>query len=127
MEPLLSIRLKWIDLIASGSKTVELRKSFPDYSGRAWVYSCSPVKRIVGWMEVDHVEHLPVEDLWERLGSFSCVPKDMFDNYYSKSQGGVGLVLNAWHWLPEPVELKDIGFKAPPQSWRWIDEKILLD
>lgn len=127
MEPLLSIRPKWIDLIASGSKTVELRKSFPDYSGRAWVYSCSPVKRIVGWMEVDHVEHLPVEDLWERLGSFSCVPKDMFDNYYSKSHGGVGLVLNTWHWLPEPVELKDIGLKSPPQSWRWIDEKILLD
>lgn len=127
MEPLLSIKPKWIDLIASGSKTVELRKAFPDYSGRAWVYSCSPVKRIVGWMEVDHVEHLPVEDLWERLGSSSCVPKEMFDNYYSRSYGGVGLVLNAWHWLPEPVELKDIDLKAPPQSWRWIDEKILLD
>lgn len=125
MEPLLSIKPKWIDLIASGSKTVELRKSFPEYSGRAWVYSCSPVKKIVGWMEIAHVEHDAPQRLWERLGALSCVPKEMFDCYYAGRSSGSGLVLGAWKWLSEPVSLERIGFKSPPQSWRWLDEKIL--
>lgn len=31
---LISIRPRWVEKIASGRKTVELRKSFPDCSGK---------------------------------------------------------------------------------------------
>lgn len=126
-EILISIKPKWVELIASGRKTVELRKSFPNYAGNVWVYSCSPVKKIAGRMVVRDIARMAPDDLWNALGGVSCVTKEQYDSYYAGRSVAVGLVIEAWQPLRESVPLSRIGLRLPPQSWRWIDAPLALE
>lgn len=126
LVPLISIRPKWADLIASGRKTVELRKSLPFWVGRMWVYSTSPVQKITGWMDVSTVRHMPLDELWEAVKDLSCVDRQAFDSYYSGKSLGCGAWISKWNPLCKPLSLQDIGLKRPPQSWQWIEEDVVL-
>lgn len=53
---LLSVKPKWAELIISGEKTVELRKSnFPDHVKKIVIYATKPVGEIVGIVEVSGI------------------------------------------------------------------------
>lgn len=121
LVPLISIKPKWVQRIASGEKTAELRKSLPLWSGRMWVYETAPVKRISGWMDVAKVDWLRVSDLWEAVKDKACVERQAFDAYYGSRALGCCAWIREWHSLPEPISLAAIGLKRPPQSWQWID------
>ena len=126
-EVLISIRPKWTALIASGRKTVELRKSLPFWSGRMWVYETAPVKRIGGWMDVAKVDWLRVSDLWKAVKDKACVERQDFDAYYGSRALGCCAWIREWHPLPEPVSLEAVGLKRPPQNWQWIDRDAVLE
>ena len=123
---LISIRPRWVEKIASGEKRAELRKMLPVWSGRMWVYETAPVKAIVGSMDIEKVERLPVEELWEAVKDASCVGHEEFLAYYKDAKEGYAAWIAGWHPLQKPIRLSELGLKLPPQSWQWIEEDVLL-
>ena len=123
---LISIRPRWVEKIASGEKRAELRKMLPAWSGRMWVYETAPVKAIVGSMDIEKVERLPMAELWEAVKDASCVGREEFLAYYKDAMEGYAAWIAGWHPLQKPIRLSELGLKLPPQSWQWIEEDVLL-
>lgn len=62
---LLSIKPKYADLILAGSKTVELRRSWPSNDvGVMIIYSSAPVQRLTGVALVNEIKECDFEALW---------------------------------------------------------------
>lgn len=63
---LLSIRPKYADLILAGSKTVELRRSWPSNDiGVMVIYSSAPVQRLTGIALIKEIKECNLESLWQ--------------------------------------------------------------
>ena len=62
---LLSIKPKYADLILAGTKTVELRRSWPSNDvGVMVIYSSAPVQRLTGIALVTEIKECSLEELW---------------------------------------------------------------
>jgi predicted transcriptional regulator len=63
---LLSIKPKYADLILVGSKTVELRRSWPSNDvGVMIIYSSAPVQRLTGVALIKEIRECDFETLWK--------------------------------------------------------------
>ena len=63
---LLSIKPKYADLILDGSKTVELRRSWPSNDiGVMIIYSSAPVQRLTGVALIKEIRECDFDTLWE--------------------------------------------------------------
>lgn len=123
---LLSIRPRFVELIFSGSKRIELRRSRPRVKAGdlVFVYASSPTMALVGAFEISGlVEETPAA-IWRKWGGQSGITKAEFDDYFDGREVGFGLVIaHAWR-LPSPVKLSSLrkrqaGFH-PPQSYHYL-------
>ncbi|WP_413892955.1 ASCH domain-containing protein [Candidatus Skiveiella danica] len=63
---LLSIKPKYADLILAGSKTVELRRSWPSNDiGVMIIYSSAPVQRLTGVALIREIRECDFDTLWK--------------------------------------------------------------
>jgi predicted transcriptional regulator len=131
IDIILSIHPKWAEKIYSGEKTIEVRKTEPDWFKSApdhrpliYLYETSPVKRITGlvffkWVSNFDKRRLKAPQLHFAKHVFeeSCLTAKELIKY----SGGKDL----YFW-----ELKDpFKFDTPqdikgsvPQSWRYLEE-----
>lgn len=120
---LLSIKPKYADLILAGSKRVEFRRSWAAQNVRVIVlYASSPVKMIVGAVEVDEVIVGSPSSLWktctERGGGLTR--KELMSYFAGKSKG-VAVLLGKVIKPVENVKPTDvINNFVPPQSFRYL-------
>jgi len=123
---LLSIKPKYADLILTGSKQVEFRRSWAAQDvGLIVLYSSSPIQKIVGIVEVDSVVMSSPTSLWktctEKGGGLTR--KELRSYFAGKSKGFAVLLGNvfepATHIDPADVFCKFI----PPQSFRYLDSE----
>ena len=128
---LLSIKPKFALQIIEGKKTIELRRKFPIekvIGGFAFIYASSPLQKIIGYVLIENVSFLAIDDIWYQYGKQSKVQKDFFDRYYSNIS--YGFVVHLKNPLPLKrhicvKELKDKYGILPPQSYRYLSEEVL--
>jgi len=129
----LSIHPKWAELIYSGKKTAELRKSFPkDFDpelDRVYLYETAPVKKVTGFFLLEHghdEEELQCSDeLFDDVSKKSCVPRKQIDEYFKSGNGK----LEIWRIrtavkFDAPFELHE---KRAPQSWMYASVGYMED
>ena len=123
---LVSIQPKYVDLILSGAKRVELRRRFD--AGAAGcpmlIYATLPVGAVVGWTTVQTVQHLPLEELWSKVGDFAAVNRADFLSYFSGLTHGYGLELGSVERYRSQVSLSELRYihsVSPPQSYRYLE------
>lgn len=132
----ISIRPKWCDLILSGEKTDEIRKTRPEpvhWPQRVLIYKTGGTgiigefrlrkcRFIQAWIDIDGEKHLG-----NTLGLRHCLEdEELFKYLYRKPKPGKQYS-GGWAWhidnlivYDEPVRLELMcGFKRPPQSWRY--------
>jgi predicted transcriptional regulator len=120
---LLSIKPKYADLILSGSKRVEFRRSWAAQEVSVIVlYSSSPIQKIVGTVEVSEVVIASPTSLWktctERGGGLT---RDELRSYFTGKPQGVAVMLGKVSASADHVEPSDvIGNFVPPQSFRYL-------
>ena len=117
---LLSLKPQWWELMRSGEKTLEIRKSRPreiELPARVLVYLPKPEGRIVGEFVVDHFVKT---DKPGGLVKKSKVPLWQLEEY---AQGGL---LYGWkvndvveYDIPQPLE--SVGVEHAPQSWMYAE------
>lgn len=129
---LLSIRKRWLDHIASGEKTIELRKSTPQKLKMPFVALCYETManggagKVVGVLCVNEILALSLdmfddaenEDI-ARAQRESLVAYENMRVYLGKSKRIYGW--NVWDYTPIPgLTLAELGVERAPQSWQYI-------
>ncbi len=120
---LISIKPKYTDLIVAGSKTVELRRSWPPNDVHAMViYSSAPVQKLVAIAYIDRLEEKDLEGLWDiaqRHGG--GVSREELAEYLAGKKSGFGLMIKSVDVAECQVDPKQLfpDF-TPPQSFLYL-------
>jgi len=124
-----SVRPIYAAKIIDGSKTVELRRRFPDSvaaGSLALIYSSSPVQAIIGYARIKEVRRLPVRQIWQHFREAACIEKVDFEQYFAGLKQGYAILLEKPRRARKQVKATDLqqefGF-TPPQSFRYVGEE----
>lgn len=137
---LISIQPKWCELIASGKKTVEVRKNKPKLETpfKCYIYQ-TKCGNVIGEFVCDEIERFSIDPLYDnitlsRMSFFSCVPTPQLQDYAS------GYCLYGWRIsnlviYDKPKELSEfsglrktkfglepVSLTRTPQSWCYVEE-----
>lgn len=131
---LLSIHPNWAELIYSGEKQVEWRKSIPmtaDENTRVYLYETSPVRKVTGYFMWDCVYICDTYkcDKYTPLVMMGKVPLDELHKYQGIGYQATESCLVAWKVgkvvrFDKPFTLADFNRKRAPQSWCYTDINI---
>ena len=124
---ILSLKPRYSEVILSGSKTVELRRTEPKIRvpTRALIYATTPVKALVGTCIVESVITDTLAVLWEAHGSRTGLRHAEFRSYFDGRDVGSALLLSGARRFARQVPLADLRasrcIDRPPQSYSYID------
>ena len=124
---ILSLKPRYAEMILSGSKTVELRRTEPKIRvpTRALIYATTPVKALVGTCIVESVLTDRLAVLWKAHGSRTGLRHGEFRSYFEGRDVGSALVLSEACRFARQVPLADLRanrcMDRPPQSYAYID------
>ena len=142
---IISIRPKWCEEIASGEKTIEVRKTKPkiDVPFKCYIY-CTKNKETNDLLEW-HINGNIIKMNGKVIGEFVCnyvetmkYPHNGLVDIVDERESCVsareliqysnGSLLYAWHISALKIydklkELSEFGLKRPPQSWQYVEEE----
>ncbi|MBQ3716634.1 MAG: ASCH domain-containing protein [Fibrobacter sp.] len=122
-EILMSIHHKWAQLIYSGEKTLELRKTAPKgfEKGEIKVYLYeTDLKSITGVISVNFC-HI-ITEITPKIVENSCLSLEEIEQYKAKGRGK----LYGWEicgvdeYGPDWLYPEDLHIKRAPQSWQFV-------
>jgi type I restriction enzyme S subunit len=124
MDVLLSIKPKYMKSIIEGKKRYEFRKRMFKNCGinLIYIYSSSPVKKIVGTFEIGGILEDHPNDLWDAVKEFAGIDnRDFFSYFEGKSRAFAIKIQNLQEFKDsiDPYETMP-GF-VPPQSYCYLD------
>lgn len=123
---LVSVHPQWAHALMDGRKGVEFRKAGVSPDIRiAIIYATSPVKQVVGWIEIEEVVFGSPRTLWRKFGSQGCIDRAQFMRYYAAAERGAAIVVKAAHPFTTPKPLGHIaGVVRPPQSFQYVPASV---
>lgn len=136
MNVLLSIKPKYVEEIIKGNKRYEFRKSIFKSGEKlklVYIYSTSPVKKIVGSFTIEAIIEEHPKVLWRRFSGHSGIEEKAFFEYFGTNNKGVAIKIGELDVFERPADPKKlIPNFVPPQSFRYLEgdlqpHKGLLD
>ncbi len=124
MNVLLSVKPKYVDRIRKGIKRYEFRKVIFSASTveKIYIYSSSPVKKIVARFDVGEIIVDSPEKLWEITKEGSGISQEDFFTYFGDCEKGFAIEMKNIEFFDDPVDpFTDSTFK-PPQSFCYMEE-----
>lgn len=128
---LLSLRPVFAGLIAEGTKTIELRRRFPNLAPESLLvlYVTKPLASVVGVAQLRSITTATLPGLWRRFGRASGVSKQTFDTYFAECNVGLAIEVVNYRPLAQPLGISDLRKLwpefSPPQSYRYVPDLIL--
>lgn len=116
---LVSIHNHYARLILSGKKSVELRRRFDASAAgsRMLIYATLPTAAVIGHVDIEKIDILPVDELWQQHGASAVISAENFKLYYDGADKGCALLLSNPTTYQSPVPLKNLreeyGLNAP--------------
>lgn len=118
---LMSINPQYVEKILNGSKQYEFRKhASKTRPSKIVIYCTTPVKKVVGEVEVKEVLEDKPSKIWNITSSKSGIDKVFFDSYYKNRKKAVAYKLGRINKYKKPKSLKQIGIKTAPQSFVYL-------
>ena len=126
MNVLLSIKPKYVEEIMNGNKRYEFRKSIfrcREDVELVYIYSTSPVKKIVGVFTIETIIEDHPRNLWEKFKEFSGIGDEEFFSYFGRCKKGFAIGIGNVEVFEDPIDPKNFipGF-VPPQSFRYVEQ-----
>ena len=123
MDAILSIKPKYCEEIINGGKKYEFRKKIFQQGEKienVFMYSTSPVKKIVGIFKIDTIIEDTPKNLWDKLKRHSGVDKEKFFKYFNNCEKGYAIRIKEVKKIKpiDPTTL--IPNFYPPQSFSYI-------
>ena len=119
---LLSIKPEFANKIFSGEKEFEYRKVVfkRKHIKTILVYSSSPVQRVIGEFEIEHIISMHPNDLWNVTSKLSGLSHKYFQSYFESKEIGYAIKIKCYRLYPTPKFLKDVFQGSPPQSFCYL-------
>ena len=121
---LLSIHPEYVDKILSKEKRFEFRKIAPkNFSKdlRIAIYSTSPVRRIVAFVDVCKIHSGAPSTIWRHTSKGAGIDKRSYDNYFSGCKLAFAFEISRVHKLVRPLTLRSAGYNSnAPQSFSYL-------
>lgn len=128
-DVLLSIKPRYVDMLASGCKTVEIRKRpvRVPAGARIWIYASSPRRQVVASATLEAVVMESPEEVWRVFGDRTGIDRQDFDAYVGEAEVVAALCLTEITELDAPVCLRgEARASRPPQSYAYLRDAGLL-
>ena len=125
MNVLFSIKPKFVEKMANGEKLYEFRKTiFRNKKIRkAYIYSSSPTKKIVGFFDIGTIIEDHPERLWEQYNEVSGIDKQDFFRYFMNKEKGFAIEIEKLKMFSSPLDPHEvINNFTPPQSFCYVDQ-----
>jgi len=120
MNVILSIKPKYVESILKGEKLYEFRRSIFKDPGveRIYIYSTSPVMKIVGYFIVREIIENSPKTLWTEFHSRAGIDEGEFFEYFSDKDIGYAISIGDVHTFEDPIDPQMVmpGFRAPQNS-----------
>ncbi|MBA2858631.1 type I restriction enzyme S subunit [Methanococcus maripaludis] len=123
-DVLISIKPKYVKKIMDNSKKYEFRKQiFKKSVEKIYVYSTSPVMKIVGYFDLGVILAKDPEKIWEELQEYAGIDKKDFFQYFNDKTTAYAIEIPKFIKLSDPIDPKKIdpNFK-PPQSFYYLNK-----
>lgn len=121
MKVLLSIKPEFTDKIFNGEKLFEFRRTiFKQDVKYIIIYSSSPIKKVIGEVEIDEVIHDDLENLWLKTEKSAGISKKYYIEYFKGKQKGFAIKLKNITKYESPLCIKEHFKKLPPQSFTYV-------
>lgn len=123
MDALLSIKPEFVNEIRLGKKKYEFRKRIFQRANveKVIIYESAPVSKIVGEFEITKILEEKPDILWEKTKNQAGITKSFFDLYFRGKEIAIAIAFDTFEEYPEPKTLKQLGLKAAPQSFIYIE------
>ncbi len=128
---ILSIKPLYAAQIFEGTKTIELRRKFPQKNikgATALIYSSSPEQKILGFVSIKDVKKLAIADIWEKFSDQIGIEAAAFNKYFDGVESGYAIFLDKPTKLKQEVGIEELSRKynfSPPQSYIYATEDLL--
>jgi len=123
MNVILSIKPKFCEKIINGDKSVEFRRRIFNANKikSVYMYSTSPIKKIVGTFKIDSIVVGSPIELWRKFKQFSGIDEYEFFQYFGLRKMGFAIKIKAVEPYDPPIDPHTIipNF-IPPRSFRYI-------
>jgi type I restriction enzyme S subunit len=130
MNVLLSVKPKYAEEILSGRKKYEFRKSIFKKQNieKVYIYSSSPVSKIVAAFEIEQILKGSPEKIWELCHKSAGISKNDFFAYFKNSDVAYAIKIGNIDNFLNPIDPCRIieNFK-PPQSFYYVLLSFLLN
>ena len=118
---LISIKPQFADLILSGEKKFEFRKSLAQKDIDSLViYASSPIRRVIGEVKVKDTLSCSPNTLWRKTYKNAGISKSFFDKYFYGKEIANAYVLGKPKRFKRFKLLTDYSIKTAPQSYIYL-------
>lgn len=122
---LLSIKPKYVNSILNGDKKYEFRKLIPRSNDidTVYIYSSSPVQKIIGKFSLKDVICATPEEIWEQCSEYGGISKEDFFQYYNGKSEAYSLRISDLEVFDKAICPYNTFKKfTPPQSFLYYDK-----
>lgn len=125
----MSIKPIYANRLIKGTKHFEFRRSSISLDlTHMIVYASSPIKKILGIVEVNRVNVASPADTWQKTKQFAGIERKDFQEYFSDRDVAYSIEIepDAIILLQKEINPKDVdpNFQVP-QSFRYVDKAFL--
>jgi predicted transcriptional regulator len=131
---LLSVKPAYAELLVAGTKTIELRRRFPEDIARGTtmlIYASSPVQAVIGECVIASVDKLPLKELWAKSSRDAMIPWSDFRAYFSGKDHGYAITVQSAKKyrlaIPLAALSRSAGYESPaspPQSYCYVEQVL---
>lgn len=121
---LLAVRPEFAELLMSGEKTVEFRRTeFRVPVDSIVVYASSPTKKVLGTLDVECIEKGSPSAIWKRYGTVGGISRKEFRKYFNGASTAVAIVVRRANPYPKPKPLTELlPSGCAPQSFQYLTQ-----
>ncbi|MFX1535996.1 MAG: ASCH domain-containing protein [Promethearchaeota archaeon] len=118
---IMSIKPRFAEMILQGTKTFELRKNKPRKKvDTVFIYSTSPVKKIVGKFKVVQIISGTPEEVWEKCKKLGGIERGAFFSYFKGCKIAHAFEIRDAKRFDPPINpFSNPEFKAPQNFAYW--------
>ena len=122
MKVILSIKPEFADKIFDGTKKYEFRRAIfknPEVT-KVVVYSSSPVQKVIGEFEIEHIISHDLETLWNKTKKYSGISENYFFEYFCDKEKGFAIKIKNTKLYKIPKCIRIDFNLSPPQSFLYL-------
>ena len=121
---ILPVKPIYAEKIISGEKKYEFRKKVCiENIDKIYLYATSPIKKIIGEVEVLEKCFMEKEHLWEVTHEEAGITKAFYEEYFKNQNWAGAYKLGEVIQYEVPTGLKEIGINYVPQSYAYINTR----